>query len=1148
MESLVGTVFEGCGVESGVEFWRVKGRRLVRAVAGDEVRDGVLRKLDCVLALHAIGDDRADRWVIHTWRGREAGIVNSGFAGTQAHKLSNLLGREASSKRISLVENLDQQETDDFRALFPGDLRVLDGKFVFEPPPGTDVERRADSRVAAAAAKAETTKVPRCWALVDGAYFEAVAASRRSTKDAATLVVDGGAGVVYSWAGARASRVDRALCEEIARRIAKREYGPVEYPPAGGEAVHVVQGQDDEGPLVAALSDDACGAKEEKRDTSLRVWEWSCSDGGEWLRRDVDARGDPFGKKRRAAAATLRRDGLYAIDAGSQAWIWKGRNFRQQRDTPPPEPPLPTERKRPSFFRGFEAIADRFEPVMFREHFVGWEKEGDDDDDLEVHFYNPDMHHLRSNNKRYQRRSIETEARRMTQAGVGSLEAVSDASDAWLTGDGLAARAGDDQRASLCLDLASEAKVELYKVDDSQKDQPLVKCQCRDDVVVLSSSDMAVFVITAKQGCVKVLYTWEGSTASLKARAAAGLRVKTLLRRTSKKKGENVPSRVTDLAFFEDHGGGEGDEQKDLLQDDDDHAGPTKVSAVEHQLYCFENAEPPLLLAALGAPLLVLRGRCGGGYLRPRSSSSSEEAEKVRSVRVARAPGVDGRDDRLIKATEESLDTTRRFFDQRAAYVLVDRDAVRVVEGRRCDDAVLAKAKAVAADDRLPSWLATSEREGPIVRGVYLDDDKTTPTSPSWSGDVSSEAPFDVCSVEDDEEIATRPARLFEVSRAKREVGGIFATDVGRTYRQGDLAPRGCYVLDAGCKVFAWIGRDATDDEGNLALCVAQAYADAVPSMLLYREANASSSSSDNNNNNNKTVAERLDLKRIQRKREAREHVVAPTAVEVAVVTDGREPPAFVRCFQGWLCVPPEEEAKTTKRWASFLDEVKASKAPLAATVLGEEDNALGGDDDTTGGDTPPEPEEPSEKTWTKKKRRPSQQRVVSAAAGKSLKLLERLPQCFEVDGDLLRVKGTGSPFAFDESLGRLEDVIAAVHDGAVDFAAWAYESKKVVKFAAKGTDGLAGLRSAFVARPTVCYGLLRQHHPLNPSVAVFALLTWIPDGVSPLLRGAVNAHRAVVRDIFAPVHVDITAEDPAALGEDVVQQAFHHFVTHTSV
>ena len=54
----------------------------------------------------------------------------------------------------------------------------------------------------------------------------------------------------------------------------------------------------------------------------------------------------------------------------------------------------------------------------------------------------------------------------------------------------------------------------------------------------------------------------------------------------------------------------------------------------------------------------------------------------------------------------------------------------------------------------------------------------------------------------------TRPPRLFNVSNAKRSVGGMFVEDQGGGYfAQSDLAARGTHVLDTGStKLYVWFG------------------------------------------------------------------------------------------------------------------------------------------------------------------------------------------------------------------------------------------------------------------------------------------------------------------------------------------------------
>ena len=50
-----------------------------------------------------------------------------------------------------------------------------------------------------------------------------------------------------------------------------------------------------------------------------------------------------------------------------------------------------------------------------------------------------------------------------------------------------------------------------------------------------------------------------------------------------------------------------------------------------------------------------------------------------------------------------------------------------------------------------------------------------------------------------------------------------------------------------------------------------------------------------------------------------------------------------------------------------------------------------------------------------------------------------------------------------------------------------------------------------------------------------FIFIQWVPDGVSPMLKGVVNAHRGAIREIFNPFHVDLAAETSADLAENLI-------------
>ena len=94
-----------------------------------------------------------------------------------------------------------------------------------------------------------------------------------------------------------------------------------------------------------------------------------------------------------------------------------------------------------------------------------------------------------------------------------------------------------------------------------------------------------------------------------------------------------------------------------------------------------------------------------------------------------------------------------------------------------------------------------------------------------------------------------------------------------------------------------------------------------------------------------------------------------------------------------------------------------------------------------------------------------------------------------------------------------------------------------------KGTDGLAGLKAA-LDPSTISVGLLRveaeelKARGAKTEVERYAFIQWVPVGVSPMLRGACNSHRGVIRELFNPFQIEVNCETQAELvEEDVFKQ-----------
>ena len=91
-----------------------------------------------------------------------------------------------------------------------------------------------------------------------------------------------------------------------------------------------------------------------------------------------------------------------------------------------------------------------------------------------------------------------------------------------------------------------------------------------------------------------------------------------------------------------------------------------------------------------------------------------------------------------------------------------------------------------------------------------------------------------------------------------------------------------------------------------------------------------------------------------------------------------------------------------------------------------------------------------------------------------------------------------------------------------------------------QGSDGLAGMTATLEER-NVNYALLRvEKEALNArditsEIERYVFVQWMPEGCSPMLRGAVNSHRGAVRQIFNPFQVELAAESAEDLAEETI-------------
>ncbi|KAK7231320.1 actin filament capping protein [Aureococcus anophagefferens] len=1117
--NLKGTEFEGAGEHEGLEVWRVRGRKLVRAV--DDGRDEifraprVLRKADVVVLLATTGAGRKRRWAVYTWKGGGVGMIASGLGGSMAAKLVNQLEVHAGYGCVTREDATEGGE--------PGSLKAALGDFETQDGAHEVLAKHADA-----------ARPVKLWRLDEG-LFVRVEAKASSLSPQHAYVVDAGdarktAPHAYSWAGAESGRVERALAEEMSRRL---QYA--EYPDASDAASHAVEGEAGDAVVRALLAPGACGAA--AGDPRLRCPTLFAWDGSAWAPMREDGGGNDVAEGGRLAASTLGPGGLFLVDAWAEAWLWRGRSFKGSFGAARAAAASALgPAARPPAFSGVEVVRDRFEPALFGERFYGWGGGAiNQGGTLEIGGYVPSKHD--EERRSVKLRAVAEEAARMTRGGVGSLAAEGDESEAWISGG--AERSGDESRVCLTMDLADDETgyVRVFRVDDDNELLELANSGegygVGPEASCWTSSDMIIACYGCKNGALHVVYTWEGDTASLKARTAAGLRV----------------------ASLKDDCGWEG---------------------AEHQLYCYQNAEPALLVTVLrkhlgGHGLLTLRGRTAGGYLREHTADDDDAARgfdapggRVRALRVGSPPGSDAQDAELVRAAEEPLETLLGGyrFENEASWVFVktapdgsvDR---RVAHGNDASPAVRGRAEAVAGFGDLARWLDAACSSGTItaLEPTGAGPAAFAPLAPADFGAFGLDsmlyegleelATFEDLPTGDDglfsrtfKADATRPARLFEVSHAKRAVGGMFVTDLGRTFRQQDLLgnnARGTFVLDAGGDVvYVWFGAGpVARTEAALAVAVGGGYAREVPTMDCYK-LHAAERDRD-------ASAPTARLKRVHGQHHRAS--MAPRRdcpdLSVVLVDAGAEPPEFVACFFGWQ---PLGQGNAFAE--AFAGDVAAA---VAGTMVLEEDEAAEKrSHEPVVTKTIEDDETMKRRARTLTRGRASEDRVQARGDGE-VTIAERLGSKVSTGKRGSLHVAAPQPLTIvedDEHRGcTIQRDVAALHGGDEDFLVYAYSGKKIVKRLAHGVGGLSALRG-FLEADNVCYALaaygaerLSEAAGTTVHQSVYVFVTWFPPGISPMVRGTVASHKAAIHSIFQPFQVEIVAEDMADLADDKVEK-----------
>jgi hypothetical protein len=122
--------------------------------------------------------------------------------------------------------------------------------------------------------------------------------------------------------------------------------------------------------------------------------------------------------------------------------------------------------------------------------------------------------------------------------------------------------------------------------------------------------------------------------------------------------------------------------------------------------------------------------------------------------------------------------------------------------------------------------------------------------------------------------------------------------------------------------------------------------------------------------------------------------------------------------------------------------------------------------------------------------------------------------------GEVFTLNTGGFPLSFDESeadlTARIESIRAS-EPAALAWCCYGYENKAKIRFLASGTGGVAELAHFFETSETgknnVNYALLKVEQSIVRE-SKFCFVQWMPEGVAPMLRGALTRTRTLTRTL----------------------------------
>jgi len=319
----------------------------------------------------------------------------------------------------------------------------------------------------------------------------------------------------------------------------------------------------------------------------------------------------------------------------------------------------------------------------------------------------------------------------------------------------------------------------------------------------------------------------------------------------------------------------------------------------------------------------------------------------------------------------------------------------------------------------------------------------------------------------------TRRIRLFEVSYDLKQVGGLYIQEIS-DFSQSDLKSNRCFLLDTGTtNVYGWYGDD------TLRLEQLELVAD---------------------------VAIWYGTKALDK------------PVNIALVDRGFEPNEFISCFaEGWRDFANRKKQGLYVELLQYRLDSALALADMADSARYELEH---------------QPTTKPKDTKSRRIRPLTKTKVVKFIKGSVISVTDKLGSKVELGlRQSLHFKNVGKSLKINQEVCSVDAVLEDIRSGKVDWTLYRYNGLDEIIFCDSGLGGAEAAQEALNG-DEIQYCLLNvKSEHLDKMMMVY----FVPDTMSPKLRGLVNIHRAPILDVFGPFNSETTIRETEELTNEFI-------------